>query len=144
MGIHTLSDALGGSGGPVVYTCSKGNEYKFSLFTLESQSKFERELERRAFEKVRHLKDLMDGKEYEKQIAEVMKSIRSGDFAFGKDECNSALSSLWGVTKLIAILGGLRDEQASSLVQENDDLKVLIETIIERSFPVMSKKKVTA
>lgn len=141
MPIHTLSDSLGGSGAPIEFICSRGDKYKFSLLTLGKQSEFERALESRELARLRDLREALGEEEYKAQVKELLREFKHGEYAFGGENCSDALSSLWGVSTLIGILGGISSEQAHTLIQENVELRELIEMIIERSFPVMSKKK---
>lgn len=136
MGIYTLSDSLGQSGGAIEWVCSKGDKYKVSLLTLERQSKFERILERKAIESVRELKDLIDKEEYSYSIKECLKSISNGDYCFGGDKCSASLKTFWGITNLLALLVGVDPDKASQLIQENEEISDLIETVVKRSFPV--------
>lgn len=141
MAIHTLSDTLGGSGAPIEFVCSRGDKYKFSLLTLGKQSEFERAIESRELNRLRALRESLGDDEYKEQVKELLREFKHGEYAFGSDNCSDALSSLWGVSTLIGILGGISSDKAHGLIQENVELRDLIEIIIERSFPVMSKKK---
>lgn len=141
MGTHTLSETLGESGGPIEWVCSKGNKYKFSLLTLGNQSKFERALERKAVESLKNTKDLLDKDDYDKAISGVLKSISSGNYAFGGQEATAALRTMWGVSVLLGILGGIEPDEANRLVVENPDISKVIESVVERSFPVGKSKK---
>lgn len=141
MAIYTLSDTLGGSGAPIEFVCSKGDKYKFSLLTLGKQSEFERAIEARELGRLKALRESLGDEEYKEQVKDLLKEFKHGEYAFGSDNCSDALSSLWGVSTLIGILGNISSDKAHELIQENIELRELIEVIIERSFPVMSKKK---
>jgi len=140
MGINTLSDSLGQSGGSIEWTCSKGNKYKISLMTLEKQSEFERALEKRAIEKVRTLKDVLDKDEYSAEISKTIESIKDGHYIFGGPTASEALRTLWGISNLMAILIGVSPNDASIIIAENNDIGEIMEMVIERSFPVASGK----
>jgi hypothetical protein len=140
MGINTLSDSLGQSGGSIEWTCSKGNKYKISLMTLEKQSEFERALEKRAIEKVRTLKDVLDKDEYSAEISKTIESIKDGHYIFGGPTASDALRTLWGISNLMAILIGVSPNDASIIIAENNDIGEIMEMVIERSFPVASGK----
>lgn len=140
MGIQTLSDSLGASGGAVEWTCCHGNKYKFSLLTLGKQSEFERAIERKALDKIRSMKDLLDKEEYSKAISDVLADVSRGDFCFGKERCSEELRSFWGISTLLGILSGVTGEEASRLMQENEDVGQLVEAIVERSFPAATGK----
>ena len=140
MGINTLSDSLGQSGGSIEWTCSKGNKYKISLMTLEKQSEFERALEKRAIEKVRTLKDVLDKDEYSEEISKTIESIKDGHYIFGGPTASEALRTLWGISNLMAILIGVSPNDASIIIAENNDIGEIMEMVIERSFPVASGK----
>lgn len=135
-GIHTLSDSLGSAGGAIEWTCSNGNKYKFSLLTLQKQSEFERAIERKSLDKIRGMKDLLDKEEYDKAIADTLRAVSLGEFCFGKDRCTEELRTFWGVSTLLGILAGIDGNHASQLMHENEDVGQLVETIVERSFPV--------
>ena len=135
-GIHTLSDSLGTSGGAIEWNCSKGDKYKFSLLTLAKQSEFERAVERKSLDKIRGMKDLLEKDEYDVAIGNALKAISVGEFCFGKERCTEELRTFWGVSTLLAILAGIDPNQASTLMHENSDVGQLVETIVERSFPV--------
>ena len=139
-GTNTLSDSLGQSGGAIEWTCSKGDKYKFSLLTLEKQSQFERAIERKALEKIRSIKDLVDKDEYDKTVRETLKSISLGDYCFGKDRCTEELKTMWGVSTLLSILAGIDLDKANDLMNGNSEIGQLVETIVERSFPVMVER----
>lgn len=141
MGTHTLSEMVGESGGPIEWTCSKGNKYKFSLFTLANQSRFERELERKAVESLRNTKDLLDKEEYAEALSNVLKDISNGKYTFGGQEAMSALRTMWGVSTLLSILIGISQEDASRLIAENEDISMVLSSVVERSFPVGKAKK---
>lgn len=140
MGINTLSDSLGQSGGSIEWTCSKGNKYKISLMTLEKQSEFERALEKRAIEKVRTLKDVLEKDEYSSEISKTIESIKDGHYIFGGPSASDALKTLWGISNLMAILIGVSPNDASIIIAENNDIGEIMEMVIERSFPVASGK----
>ena len=140
MGINTLSDSLGQSGGSIEWTCSKGNKYKISLMTLEKQSEFERALEKRAIEKVRTLKDVLDKDEYSAEISKTIESIKDGHYIFGGPTASEALKTLWGISHLMSILIGVPPNDASLIIAENNDIGEIMEMVIERSFPVASGK----
>jgi len=140
MGINTLSDSLGQSGGSIEWTCSKGNKYKISLMTLEKQSEFERALEKRAIEKVRTLKDVLDKDEYSAEISKTIESIKDGHYIFGGPTASEALRTLWGISNLMAILIGVSPNDASIIIAENNDIGEIMEMVIERAFPVASGK----
>lgn len=136
MGIHTLSDSIGQSGGAIEWVCSKGDKYKISLLTLEKQSELERAFERKSLEKIREYKEFLDKEEYDKQIAEVIESIKNGEFVFGGKRSSELLRTLWGISTLFSILAGISANDASALINENSEISSLIEMIVERSFPV--------
>jgi hypothetical protein len=140
MGINTLSDSLGQSGGSIEWTCSKGNKYKISLMTLEKQSEFERALEKRAIEKVKTLKDVLEKDEYSAEISKTIESIKDGHYIFGGPAASDALRTLWGISNLMAILMGVSPNDASVIIAENNDIGEIMEMVIERSFPVASGK----
>lgn len=140
MGINTLSDSLGQSGGSIEWTCSKGNKYKISLMTLEKQSEFERALEKRAIEKVKTLKDVLEKDEYSSEISKTIESIKDGHYIFGGPSASDALKTLWGISNLMAILIGVSPNDASIIIAENNDIGEIMEMVIERSFPVASGK----
>jgi len=140
MGINTLSDSLGQSGGAIEWTCSKGNKYKISLMTLEKQSEFERALEKRAIEKIKTLKDVLEKDEYSAEISKAIESIKDGHYIFGGPAASEALRTLWGISNLMAILIGVSPNDASIIIAENNDIGEIMEMVIERSFPVASGK----
>lgn len=141
MAHYTLSDTLGGSGAPIEFVCSRGNKYKFGLLTLGKQSEFERALESRELTRLKGLREALGEDEYKAQVKDLLKEFKHGEYSFGGEKCSDALSSLWGISTLIGILGGIDAEDAHTLIQENTEIRDVIEMIIERSFPVMSKKK---
>lgn len=136
MGIHTLSDSLGQSGGAIEWVCSKGNKYKISLLTLEKQSELERALERRALEKIKAHREFLGDDEYHSQIASILESIKNGDYIFGGKLSSEALRTLWGISTLLSILANVTPDEASVLINENSEISSLIEMVVERSFPV--------
>lgn len=140
MGINTLSDSLGQSGGPIEWVCTKGNKYKVSLMTLEKQSEFERLLEKKAIESVRNHKDILEKEEYTSQIQSILESIKNGEFVFGGKKSSDALRTVWGISALLSILAGITQNEASVLIAENEEIPMLIETVVERSFPVSAGK----
>lgn len=135
MGINTLSDSIGQSGGAIEWVCSKGNKYKISLLTLEKQSELERAFEKKSLEKIKELKDVLDKEEYSEQINEAIASIKNGDFVFGGKRSSEMLRTLWGISAMISILLGISINEASVLISENSEISQLIEMVVERSFP---------
>jgi len=140
MGIHTLSDSIGASGGPIEWTCSKGTVYQISLLTLEKQSKFERAMERKCIDSLKGLRTLLEKDEYSDALASALESIRDGDYVFGGARSSESLKTLWGISTLISILMGVSAEEASTIINDNEDVGPLIEIVIERSFPVAMGK----
>lgn len=140
MGIHTLSDSIGASGGPIEWTCSKGTVYQISLLTLEKQSKFERAMERKCIDSLKGLRTLLEKDEYSDALAAALGSIKDGDYVFGGDHSSDCLKTLWGISTLISILMGVSPEEASVIINSNEDIGPLIEVVIERSFPVAMGK----
>lgn len=140
MGIHTLSDSIGASGGPIEWTCSKGTVYQISLLTLEKQSKFERAMERKCIDSLKGLRTLLEKDEYSDALASALDSIKNGDYVFGGARSSESLKTIWGISTLIAILIGITPEEASVLINDNEDIGPLIEMVIERSFPVAAGK----
>lgn len=135
MGINTLSDSLGQSGGAIEWVCSKGNKYKISLLTLEKQSELERAFEKRSIEKIKELKDILDKEEYSAQIAEAINSIKNGDFVFGGKRSSEMLRTLWGISTMLSVLAGITINEAGVIINENEEISQLIEMVVERSFP---------
>jgi hypothetical protein len=135
MGINTLSDSIGQSGGAIEWVCSKGNKYKISLLTLEKQSELERAFEKRSIEKIKELKDILDKEDYSVQITEAINSIKNGDFVFGGKRSSEILRTLWGISAMLSILAGITINEAGVLINENDEISQLIEMVVERSFP---------
>lgn len=144
MGIHTLSDSIGASGGPIEWTCSKGTVYQISLLTLEKQSKFERAMERKCIDSLKGLRTLLEKDEYSDALAAALESIKDGDYVFGGDRSSECLRTLWGISNLMAILIGVSPDEASVIINDNEDIGPLIEIIIERSFPVAVGKSKAA
>jgi len=140
MGIHTLSDSIGASGGAIEWTCSKGTAYQISLLTLEKQSKFERAMERKCIDSIKGLRTLLEKDEYSDALASALESIKDGDYVFGGARSSESLKTLWGISTLISILMGISAEEASVIINDNEDVGPLIEMVIERSFPVATGK----
>jgi len=57
-------------------------------------------------------------------------------FASARTDASEELRTFWGVSTLLGILAGIDGNHASQLMHENEDVGQLVETIVERSFPV--------
>ncbi len=129
----TLSDLLGAEAAAVEFE-HDGETYKVTPVTLQVESRIERYLRKRAYDRLYADRDVMPADQYEDALAVLL--ARRADYAFMGTAFWKTLADRGGMAGLVAILLSTTEAKASKLIAERGpDVSALVTETILSSLP---------
>lgn len=133
--MRTLSESVGAHGGAIEYIDKAGKKVYVSPLTLKMMSRYEKYLESKALQNCLELKNV-DGRLFREAFQATNHSILKGDFAFGGPIAQESLQTTNGIAKLVALMAGITDEYALTLiVEEGEGFREVLDLAVKQSLP---------
>jgi hypothetical protein len=134
-----------GNAGPALMTTIAGHEISCKLIDQRVKVRLENILIERAKEDLKKDKDTLDQEEYLQALSDLRDQKITGHFSFGSSLMSMWLRSVDGISQLLATCSNLgADKWSELLVSDSLEVNMLLQEILDNSFPDVSdaKKKI--
>lgn len=142
--MSSLSSGLGNAGSKLSFTHA-GKTYEVSYLTQAVKASFESWIVGRALETLSRLRPILPPDEYAEEKTTLFDSIAAGRFGFHGDVCRAAMKTTDGNLAVVGFLFGCgADEMVTLVMERGEEIKALVEVIVQESSPKGSKKNMSA